>query len=170
MLVRREAFEGRKPLGEVVGHEEGVDVCFELAMQITTRLEGVATIADEVHGFRYFDERDLLGFVDGTENPTGSAAADAVFIGDEDAAFCGGSYVIVQKYLHNLDAWNKIPTETQEKIIGRQKVSDIELDEATKPSYAHSALTVIEEDGKEVHRNRCENELVVDDEPKAREQ
>jgi porphyrinogen peroxidase len=127
-----------------------MDLCFELATQIVARLQGAVTTADEVHGFRYFDERDLLGFVDGTENPTGSAAADAVFIREEDPAFAGGSYVIVQKYLHNLDAWNKIPTEAQERIIGRTKVSDIELDCSVKPSSAHNALTVIEENGREI--------------------
>ena len=81
-----------------------MDLCFELAAQIMARLNGAVSVADEVHGFRYFEERDVLGFVDGTENPTGSAAADAVFIGDQDPAFAGGSYVVVQKYLHNLDA------------------------------------------------------------------
>jgi putative iron-dependent peroxidase len=127
-----------------------MDLCFELATQILTRLEGAVTTTDEVHGFRYFDDRDLLGFVDGTENPTGTAAADAVFIGDEDPAFTSGSYVIVQKYLHNLDAWGKLSTEAQEKIIGRTKVSDIELDDSVKPTSAHNALTVIEENGREI--------------------
>jgi putative iron-dependent peroxidase len=138
--------------GDLVFHirAKRMDLCFELATQIMARLEGAVTTADEVHGFRYFDERDLLGFVDGTENPTGSAAADAVFIGDEDPVFAGGSYVIVQKYLHNLDAWNSIPTEAQEKIIGRAKLSDIELDESVKPTCAHNALTVIEENGREI--------------------
>src|ERR1700691_3348364 len=127
-----------------------MDLCFELAMQIMARLGGAASTADEVHGFRYVDNRDLLGFVDGTENPSGSAATDAVFVGDEDCAFAGGSYVIVQKYLLNLDRWNELPTEVQEKIIGRKKLSDVELDDSVKPTYAHSALTVIEQDGKEV--------------------
>jgi porphyrinogen peroxidase len=88
--------------------------------------------------------------VDGTENPAGNAAADAVFIGGEDPAFTGGSYVIVQKYLHNLEAWNNLSIEAQEKIIGRSKVSDIELDDSVKPTYAHNALTVIEKNGNEV--------------------
>src|ERR1700693_2428783 len=127
-----------------------MDLCFELAMQIMASLGGAVSTADEVHGFRYVDNRDLLGFVDGTENPSGSAAADAVFIGEEDPAFAGGSYVIVQKYLHNLDGWNKLPTEVQEKIIGRMKASDIELDDSVKPTSAHNALTVIEENGKEI--------------------
>jgi putative iron-dependent peroxidase len=138
--------------GDLIFHlrAKRMDLCFELATQIMARLEGIATIADEVHGFRYFDERDLLGFVDGTENPTGADAADAVFIRGEDPAFSGGSYVIVQKYLHNLDAWNKLATEAQEKIIGRYKVSDIELDDSVKPTSAHNALTVIEENGRQI--------------------
>ena len=138
--------------GDLIFHirAKHMDLCFELATQIMARLEGAVTTADEVHGFRFFDERDLLGFVDGTENPTGNAADDAVFIRDEDPAFARGSYVIVQKYLHNLDAWNKLPTETQEKIIGRSKVSDVELDDSIKPTSAHNALTVIEENGREI--------------------
>jgi putative iron-dependent peroxidase len=127
-----------------------MDLCFELATQIMARLKGAVSTEDEVHGFRYFDQRDVLGFVDGTENPTGSTATDAVFIGPEDAAFQGGSYVVVQKYLHQLDAWNSLPTEAQEKIIGRTKLADIELDDSLKPTNAHSALTVIEENGKEL--------------------
>jgi putative iron-dependent peroxidase len=105
---------------------------------------------DEVHGFRYFDSRDLLGFVDGTENPTGQAAIEATLIGDEDPGFAGGSYVVVQKYLHEMARWNALPTEAQEHIIGRTKLSDIELDDTVKPSWAHSALTVIEENGREI--------------------
>lgn len=138
--------------GDLIFHirAKNMDLCFELATQIMARLEGAATTADEVHGFRYFDERDLLGFVDGTENPTGAVAADAVFIREEDPAFAGGSYVIVQKYLHNLDAWNKLPTEAQERIIGRTKVSNIELDDSVKPTSAHNALTTIEENGQEI--------------------
>jgi len=138
--------------GDLIFHIRAnrMDLCFELATQIMARLNGAVTTADEVHGFRYFDERDVLGFVDGTENPTGSAAADAVFIGSEDSPFAGGSYVIVQKYLHNLAAWNELSTEAQERIIGRSKVSDIELDDSVKPTSAHNALTVIEENGKEI--------------------
>jgi putative iron-dependent peroxidase len=127
-----------------------MDFCFELATQIMTRLGPAVTQVDEVQGFQYFDARDLLGFVDGTENPAAQAAVDAAIIGDEDAAFTGGSYVIVQKYLHDLAAWNALPTETQERIIGRTKLSDIELDDAVKPTSAHNALTTIEEAGKEI--------------------
>ena len=126
------------------------DLCFELTAQIMARIGDVVSAVDEVHGFRYFDERDLIGFVDGTENPRGKEASDAVLIGEEDAAFAGGSYVMVQKYLHDMQGWNALPVEAQEKIIGRKKLSDIELDEAVKPSSSHSSLTTIEEDGKEI--------------------
>src|SRR5271156_5898862 len=127
-----------------------MDLCFELATQVMARIGNAVTPLDEVQGFRYFDDRDLMGFVDGTENPRGAAAMDAVLIGEEDAAFAGGSYVIVQKYLHDLDAWNALSTEAQERIIGRTKLSDIELDDSVKPTSAHSALTTIVEDGKEI--------------------
>ena len=138
--------------GDLIFHirAKRMDLCFELATQILARLAGAVTTVDEVHGFRFFDQRDLLGFVDGTENPTRNAAAEAVFIRDEDPAFAGGSYVIVQKYLHNLDAWNNVSTEDQEKIIGRTKVADIELDDSVKPTSAHNALTTIEENGREI--------------------
>src|SRR6516165_5508794 len=126
-----------------------MDLCFELATQIMARLGEAVSAVDEVHGFRYFDDRDLLGFVDGTENPRGEAVIDAALIGEEDPAFAGGSYVIVQKYLHNMDEWNALSTETQERIIGRTKVSDIELDDSVKPTSAHNALTTITENGKE---------------------
>ena len=127
------------------------DQCFELAGQIMNVLDGAATVVDEVHGFKYFEMRDLLGFVDGTENPAGSEAEDAVLIGAEDPDFAGGSYVIVQKYLHDLKAWNGLTVEQQELAVGRTKLDDIELDDARKPGNAHIVLNVIEdEDGNEL--------------------
>nr|WP_170135237.1 Dyp-type peroxidase [Williamsia limnetica] len=122
-----------------------MDVCFELATQIATQLDGAARVIDEVHGFRYFDMRDIIGFVDGTENPDGPAAVTAVTAGSEDPDFAGGSYVLVQKYLHNMPAWNALTTEEQERSIGRSKSDNIEMDEDTKPSNSHTALTVIED-------------------------
>jgi len=138
--------------GDLLFHirAERMDLCFELATQLMARIRNAVSPVDEVHGFRYFDDRDLIGFVDGTENPRGAAATDAVLVGDEDAAFAGGSYVIVQKYFHNLDAWNTLSTEAQERIIGRTKLSDIELDDSVKPTSAHNALTTIVENGKEI--------------------
>ncbi len=128
-----------------------MDLCFELAAQIVARLGAAVAPVDEVHGFRYFDERDLIGFVDGTENPTGQDAVDATVIGPEDPPFAGGSYVIVQKYLHDLARWNALPVEEQERIVGRTKLTNIELDDDVKPSYAHNALTSLTDpDGNDI--------------------
>lgn len=127
-----------------------MDLCFELETQILARIGPALASCDEVQAFRYFDDRDLLGFVDGTENPTGQAATDAVMVGEEDAPFAGGSYVVVQKYLHDLGRWNALSTEAQEGIIGRKKLSNIELDDSVKPSSAHNALTTVVEAGKEI--------------------
>ncbi len=120
-----------------------MDLCFELATQIMDRLSGWVAIDDEVHGFRYFDERDLLGFVDGTENPGGRAAVAAVLVGEDDPAFASGSYVIVQKYLHDIRAWGTLPDEEQERVIGRTKLSNIELPDGVKPANSHVALNTI---------------------------
>jgi putative iron-dependent peroxidase len=120
-----------------------MDLCFELATQIMARIGHAVSPIDEVHGFRYFDDRDLLGFVDGTENPRGDEVIRAVLIGDEDPVFASGSYAIVQKYIHDLDAWNELSTEAQERIIGRKKLSDIELGDSEKPTAAHNALTTL---------------------------
>ena len=128
-----------------------MDLCYELASQLMLRAGRALTVVDEVHGFRYFDNRDVIGFVDGTENPAGAAAQRSVLIGAEDGEFAGGSYVIVQKYLHDLAGWNALPTEEQEGIIGRYKLSDIEQTEDVKPSFAHNALTtILDADGEEV--------------------
>lgn len=130
------------------------DACFELAMAIGDRLAGAATIVDETVGFRYFEQRDLLGFVDGTENPEGalpdSPAGAAALVGAGDPDFTGGSYVIVQKYLHDLPAWRALPVQEQERVIGRTKLEDFEFAEADKPADSHIAVNqVIEPDGTE---------------------
>ena len=129
---------------------ERADLCYELAAQMMARVSGYVTAVDETHGFRYFDDRDLTGFVDGTENPSGDEKVTAVLVGDEDAEFAGGSYVMVQKYIHDLPAWHHLTTEAQEGIIGRTKLDDIELDDDVKPTSAHNALTTLVENGQEV--------------------
>lgn len=139
--------------GDILFHIRAnqLDMCFELATQFMKELDGAATVVDEVHGFKYFEMRDLLGFVDGTENPTGSEADEAVLIGDEDPEFAGGSYVIVQKYLHDMKAWNSLSVEQQEHVVGRTKLEDIELHDDVKPANSHIALNVIEDkDGNEL--------------------
>src|SRR6202789_2391175 len=138
--------------GDILFHirAKRMDLCFELATQIMDSIGDVVSVADEVHGFRYFDDRDVMGFVDGTENPRGDTAREAAIVGDEDPSFAGGSYVIVQKYLHDLKAWNALSVEMQERIIGRRKLSDVELSDKDKPAYAHNALTNIEENGRQL--------------------
>ncbi|HLS78680.1 MAG TPA: Dyp-type peroxidase [Nocardia sp.] len=139
--------------GDLLFHirAEVQDACFELAMAIADRLAGAATIVDETVGFRYFEQRDLLGFVDGTENPEGAEAFEHTLIAEEDDPhFAGGSYVIVQKYLHPLREWRALPVEEQERIIGRTKLDDFELPDDRKPADSHVAVnTVVDEQGAE---------------------
>jgi porphyrinogen peroxidase len=127
-----------------------MDLCFELATQLMDRLGSAVTVVDEVHGFKYFEVRDLLGFVDGTENPVGPDATVAVTVGEEDQPFAGSSYVVVQKYLHDLQAWNGLSVEDQERVIGRTKLSNVELPDDVKPANSHVALTtIVAPDGEE---------------------
>ena len=138
--------------GDLLFHirAESMDVCFELATKLVEAMEAI-TVVDETHGFRFFDNRDLLGFVDGTENPDGPLADSATQIGAEDPDFAGGCYVHVQKYVHDMDSWNSLSTEEQERIIGRTKLDDIELDDDVKPANSHVALNVItDDDGNEL--------------------
>ncbi|TCK21768.1 Dyp-type peroxidase [Pseudonocardia endophytica] len=124
--------------------------CFELARRVVTTLGDAVEVADEVVGFRYFDRRDLLGFVDGTANPTGGDAASAALIGDEDPAFSGGSYLIVQKYLHDLDAWTAKPVEERECSVGRRMLENLEIPDDEKAPDSHVTLTTITDpDGTE---------------------
>jgi len=139
--------------GDLLFHirAESLDVCFELAGRVLRAMAGAITVVDEVHGFRFFDNRDLLGFVDGTENPDGPLARAATQIGDEDPDFAGGCYVHVQKYLHDMAAWNALSVEEQERVVGRTKVDDIELPDEVKPANSHVALNVItDDDGNEL--------------------
>lgn len=128
-----------------------MDLCVELATEISTLLDGAVESIDETQCFRYFDGRTIIGFVDGTENPEDEAAQQFTSIGDEDETFKGGSYAFIQKYLHNMKAWNKTTIEDQEKVIGRKKFTDIELSDEEKPANAHNAVTNIsDEDGNEL--------------------
>src|SRR5208282_4074334 len=93
--------------GDLLFHirSERPDLCFEFERILLDSLGACVTVVDEVSGFRYFDARDLLGFVDGTANPNGPDLPASALVGDEDPDFVGGSYVVVQKYLHDLNAW-----------------------------------------------------------------
>jgi porphyrinogen peroxidase len=127
-----------------------LDLCFELAQRLVGRLGSSVRVVDEVHGFKFFDERDMLGFVDGTENPEGDDVRTAVLIGDDDPRFAGGSYVLQQKYMHDLGTWDALAVEEQEGVIGRTKLSDIELPDDVKPADSHVALnTIVDENGEQ---------------------
>jgi len=139
--------------GDLLFHirAETLDVCFELAGRILKSMAGAVTVVDEVHGFRFFDNRDLLGFVDGTENPDGALAVSATAIGEEDPEFEGSCYVHVQKYVHDMPSWESLSVNEQERVIGRTKLDDIELEDDEKPADAHIALNVItDDDGTEL--------------------
>lgn len=129
--------------GDLVFHIRGqrFDLCFELAHQLAVALDGIAVVEDELQGFRYFDERDLLGFVDGTESPTGLEADRTAYV--SDGPFAGSSYLIVQRYLHDLTSWERLTVEQQERVIGRHKLSDIEIPDEQKASDSHVALNSI---------------------------
>lgn len=139
--------------GDLLWHirAETMDVCFELAGRLMEAMTDAVTVVDEVHGFNYFDNRDLLGFVDGTENPTGATADNATVIGAEDPDFAGGCYVHIQRYVHDMSAWRALSVDEQQNVIGRTKFDDIEMDDDVKPANSHIALNVItDEDGNEL--------------------
>lgn len=141
--------------GDILIHLKAphIDICFEMAKQISLALQGHVDYQFELHAFKFFDERDLLGFVDGSQNPEGDDATAAVLIEDDEPAYVGGSYVVVQKYLHDMSAWDALSVEEQEKVIGRTKLEDIQLEDL--PSNSHvAANTIVLPDGtqKEILR------------------
>ncbi|KAH8729970.1 hypothetical protein BGZ61DRAFT_447203 [Ilyonectria robusta] len=139
--------------GDLLFHirSERRDMSFEFERQLMDLLGAAVKLEDETVGFRYFDARDVLGFVDGTANPVGPDITDTVLLtAQDDSAGVGGSYVVVQKYLHDLKAWRNLKTEQQEAIIGRTKFDNIELDDAESGQQSHKTLATIEdEDGNE---------------------
>ncbi len=141
--------------GDLHLHLRGDDfsLCVDMAMQIRQRLQAVADCEVQVSGFRYWDGRSILGFVDGTENPQGDERAQFAMVGPEDEAYQGGSYLFVQKYIHDMAAWRALPVAEQENAIGRSKTDDIEMDDDTKPSNSHSALSNVGDDKKIVRDN-----------------
>ena len=138
--------------GDILFHliSKRLDLNFELAKQIRSQLGDAIEVMDEVQGFRYLDSRDLTGFIDGTENPSGDERAEVALIGDEDPDFASGSYVFTQRYVHNFPKWNAIPQDEQEKAVGRRKADSEELPDDVKPPTAHISRVVIEENGEEL--------------------
>jgi len=139
--------------GDLLFHirSERRDLCFEFERQLMDLLGDAVAVVDETVGFRYFDVRDLLGFVDGTANPVGPTVPASVLVAEEDAPSVGGSYIVVQKYVHDLKAWRGLPTEQQEAIIGRTKLDNVELDDAASGQRAHKTLATIEDENGNEH-------------------
>ena len=116
-------------------------LCYELASIIQEQLQQVTYPIDEVHGFRYFDGRAIIGIVDGPENPEAEIAAEYALVGDEDPVFKGGSYAFIQKYSHDMSKWRALTVEEQERVIGRKKFNDVELGDDEKPNTAHNNVS-----------------------------
>jgi putative iron-dependent peroxidase len=137
--------------GDVLLHirAEREDFVHELARLILARLGDAVSVIDETHGFGYFDNRDLIGFVDGTENPTGDERVAFTIVGDEDPDHAGGSYVTVQRYVTDLDAWQALSSEAQEAVIGRTKLDDVELEDERSLPTSHKERAKIVRDGAE---------------------
>jgi len=123
------------------------DVNFAVAQAAIAAFGKSLTVEEETHGFRGIEERDLSGFVDGTENPKAEARSQVAIIpdGHEDA---GGSYVMVQRWKHNLTQWNRFSVEQQEEVMGRTKLTDEELDPETRPETSHVSRVDLKEEGK----------------------
>lgn len=122
------------------------DVNFSLAQAALEAFAGVVDIEEETHGFRWVEDRDLSGFVDGTENPQGEARQQVAIIADGPDA--GGSYVFTQRWEHNLKLWNRMAVEKQEAIIGRTKVDNEELAGDQRPATSHLSRVDLKEEGK----------------------
>ncbi|KAJ5609286.1 hypothetical protein N7528_009853 [Penicillium herquei] len=139
--------------GDLLFHirAERRDICFEFERQLMDQLGDSVSVIDETIGFRYFDVRDLLGFVDGTANPVGPSVPSSVLVAEEDTAASGGSYIVVQKYTHDLASWKDLPVEQQEKIIGRTKFDNVELDDAVSGQRSHKTLNTIEDGQGDEH-------------------
>jgi putative iron-dependent peroxidase len=131
-------------------HSKAHRANFALAREVMRQLGGAVAIVEEIHGFRTLGARDLTGFVDGTENPKGDDRPGVALVGDEDPLFAGGSYVSIQRYVHDLARWEAMREVDQEAVIGRTKVEDIEMEDDVKPPTAHIARVVIEQDGEEL--------------------
>ncbi|MFF0201173.1 Dyp-type peroxidase [Streptomyces sp. NPDC005017] len=134
--------------GDLLFHirAERQDLCFALTTEILKGLSDLVTVEDEVQAFSYLDSRNLLGFVDGTENPVGPVASETALIGVEEPGFEGGSHAVVQKYLHEVDAWDKLSVEEQEQTIGRTKLTNLEIN---APGSHVKVNTLTDADGDE---------------------
>jgi len=126
------------------------DLCFALSQSFFTGIENQIELLDERVCFRYMDSRDLTGFIDGTENPQfPDDRAETALLGQDAGIFADGSFVFAQRYVHDLDKWQRLKVDAQENVIGRSKLESIEMDDETKPDNAHIARVVIEDEAGE---------------------
>ncbi|CCN46963.1 putative Dyp-type peroxidase [Vibrio nigripulchritudo MADA3029] len=125
-------------------HSDRHDLHFFVLRKFLTPIAEHVELVDETYGYRYLDSRDMTDFVDGTENPKGDQRHDVAIIPEGD--FAGGSYVMVQRFVHNLPAWNRLNVSAQEKVVGRTKPDSIELDDV--PAASHVGRVDIKEEGK----------------------
>jgi len=129
---------------------ERMDLNFQAAKYLAAEIGPIGELIEDIQGFKYLDNRDMIDFVDGTENPVDEARALAVLVGDEQPGYSGGSYLTVQRYVDRQDAWDARSTEEQEQVVGRTKMDNVELDDDVKPPWAHNAKSKVEEDGEEI--------------------
>ncbi|MGE8558338.1 MAG: Dyp-type peroxidase [Acinetobacter sp.] len=128
------------------------DICFALSQSFFEGIQEKVEVLDERVCFRYFDGRDITGFIDGTENPQfPDDRAEVALLGEDAGIFADGSFVFAQRYAHNLEKWKQLKVDAQENVMGRTKLESIELDDEVKPKNAHIARVVIEdEEGEEM--------------------
>lgn len=123
------------------------DICFALSQSFFEGIQDKVEVLDERVCFRYFDGRDMTGFIDGTENPQfPDDRAEVALLGEDAGIFADGSFVFAQRYAHNLEKWKKLKVDAQENVMGRTKLESIELDDEVKPKDAHIARVVIEDE------------------------
>lgn len=125
-------------------HSNRHDLHFYLLRKFMSSVADNVTIVDETNSYRFLDARDMTDFIDGTENPKDAQREEVAII--PGGEFAGGSYVMLQRFIHNLPAWNRLSVSAQEKVIGRTKPDSIELDDV--PAASHVGRVDIKEEGK----------------------
>lgn len=147
--IKGDKYEMPATPGDIFLHVRANDqaTVYEFMRQVMLFIGDATTVVDETHGFRYFEGRAIIGFIDGTENPDVDEAKDYAVVGAEDPLFENGSYAFAQKWRHKMDIWNHLNTETQEKAVGRQKFDDLELPDGEKFKNAHNVVSQVEFNG-----------------------
>jgi putative iron-dependent peroxidase len=121
------------------------DTVFDAARLVQKELGGLATVVAEWPSFTYRAGRDMTGFEDGTENPPLAELADVATI-PAGAAGAGGSVVLLQRWVHDLDSFDELPVADKEQVIGRTLLTSEELPDEIRSPRAHISRVVIEDD------------------------